>query len=51
MSSKVKYLDKTNEEWDSLVEYWHTEYLGNLGLQEYLGMDDTEYTKFLYGKH
>lgn len=44
----AKYTDKTEEEWGVLVTYWHNEYKGELSLQEFLEMDDVEYTNFLH---
>ena len=45
-----KYIDETEEEWISLTEYWHTQYIGELSLQEFLEMNDEEYTKFLHNE-
>ena len=45
----AKYLDKTEEEWDDLVEKWHTDSTIDCTLQEYLELDDIEYIKFAHG--
>lgn len=45
----AKYLDKTEEEWDDLVDKWHTDSTIDCTLQEYLELDDIEYIKFAHG--
>ena len=45
----AKYLDKTQDEWDDLVEKWNTDTSIMCSLQEYLELDDVEYLKFAHG--
>lgn len=45
----AKYSDKTIQEWDDLVEKWHTDATIKCTLQEYLELDDIEYLKFVHG--
>lgn len=45
----AKYLDKTQEEWDDLVELWHSDASIDCSLQEFLELDDVEYLKFAHG--
>ncbi len=45
----AKYLDKTESEWDELVEKWHTDTAVECTLQEYLELDDIEYLKYAHG--
>ena len=45
----AKYLDKTKEEWDELIEKWHSDETITCSLQEYLELNDIEYVKFVHG--
>lgn len=45
----IKYLDKTPDEWDDLVDKWHEDKTITCSLQEYLGLNDIEYRKFVFG--
>ena len=45
----AKYLDKTESEWDELVERWHADTSVECTLQEYLELDDIEYLKYAHG--
>lgn len=41
----AKYMDKTQEEWDKLVEKWHVDTSITCSLQEFLELNDIEYLK------
>lgn len=43
----AKYIDKTQEEWDSLIDKWHTDDI-KCTLQEYLELDDIEYLRLIH---
>lgn len=45
----AKYLDKTPDEWELLTEKWHEDETITCQLQEYLGLNDIEYRKFVFG--
>lgn len=45
----AKYLDKTEDEWEDLVEKWHNDLTITCSLQQYLELDDIEYLKFAHG--
>ena len=45
----AKYLDKTEDEWEDLVEKWHNDLTITCSLQQYLELDDIEYLKFSHG--
>ena len=45
----AKYLDKSREKWEDLVDQWHNDSLLQGSLQEYLELDDIEYLKFAHG--
>lgn len=45
----IKYLDKTPDEWELLTEKWHEDKTITCLLQEYLGLNDIEYRKFVFG--
>lgn len=45
----IKYLDKTPDEWNDLVDKWHEDKTITCSLQEYLGLNDIEYRKFVFG--
>lgn len=45
----AKYLDKTNEEWDDLVDKWHSDNTISCSLQDYLELDDIEFLKLAHG--
>jgi hypothetical protein len=45
----AKYLDKSKEKWDELVDQWHSDSSLTCSLQEYLELDDIEYLKFAHG--
>lgn len=44
----AKYLDKTQKEWDDLVELWHSDTSIDCSLQDFLELDDVEYLKFAH---
>lgn len=45
----AKYLDKTSEEWDDLVDKWHSDNKISCSLQDYLELDDIEFLKLAHG--
>lgn len=45
----AKFLDKTQEQWDELVDEWHTDETITCSLQEYLKLNDIEFLKFGHG--
>lgn len=45
----AKYLDKSREKWEDLVDQWHNDSSVTCFLQEYLELDDIEYLKFAHG--
>ena len=45
----AKYLDKSREKWEDLVDQWHNDSSVTWSLQEYLELDDIEYLKFAHG--
>lgn len=45
----AKYLDKTNEEWDDLIDKWHSDNTISCSLQDYLELDDIEFLKLAHG--
>ena len=45
----AKYLDKSREKWEDLVDQWHNDSSVTCSLQEYLELDDIEYLKFAHG--
>ena len=45
----ANFLDKTQEEWDALVEQWHTDETITVSLPEFLGLNETEYLKLMHG--
>ena len=45
----AKYLDKSREKWEDLVDQWHHDSSVTCSLQEYLELDDIEYLKFAHG--
>lgn len=45
----AKFLDKSQEEWDALVEKWHTDNTIDCSLMDYLGLSEVEYLKFVHG--
>ena len=45
----AKYLDKSKEKWEELVDQWHSDPSLTCSLQEYLELDDIEYLKFAHG--
>lgn len=44
----AKYLDRTQEEWDDLVEKWHTDESLTMSLPEFLELDETEYLRLVH---
>lgn len=44
----MKYTDKTDEEWDEIVEKWHTDTSITKTLPEYMGLDDEQYLRFVH---
>ena len=47
--SMAKYSDKTQDEWDELVEQWHTDESLTMSLPDFLELDETEYMKLAHG--
>ena len=45
----AKYLVKRADEWDLLTENWLEDETITCSLQEYLGLNDIEYRKFVFG--
>lgn len=45
----AKYLDKTQDEWDDLIEQWHSDETLTKSLPEFLGLNETEYLKLTHG--
>ena len=45
----AKYSDKTESEWNELIEQWHNSPSINCSLQEYLALNDIEYLKLMHG--
>lgn len=45
----AKYLDKSREKWEDLVDQWHNDSSVTCSLREYLELDDIEYLKFAHG--
>ena len=45
----AKYLDKTESEWEELIEQWHKNTSINCSLQEFLKLNDVEYLKLVHG--
>ena len=45
----AKYLDKTQDEWDDLVEKWHNDKSIEMSLPEFLELDETEYLRLVHG--
>jgi len=44
----AKFLDKTEEEWDSLIEQWHTDPTITMSLPEFLELDEVEYLRLMH---
>ena len=44
----MKYTDKTDDEWDDLVEQWHTSDT-KISLENFLQLDNFEYRKMVFG--
>ena len=40
----AKFLDKT-QEWDDLIEQWHSDETPKMSLSEFLGLNETEYLR------
>lgn len=45
----MKYTDKTDDEWDDLIEEWHNDPDTTITLKEYLGLDDEQYQRLAFG--
>lgn len=45
----AKYLDKTQDEWDNLIEQWHSDETLTMSLSEFLGLNETEYLRLTHG--
>lgn len=45
----AKYLDKTQEKWDELVEQWHNDETLEMSLPECLELDEVEYMRMIHG--
>ena len=44
----MKVTDRTEEEWEDLIEQWHTTDTG-MSIKEFLDLNDFEYTKLCFG--
>lgn len=44
----AKFLDKSMEEWEDMVEQWHNDESLDCSLKEYMGLNDIEYLKFTH---
>lgn len=44
----AKFLDKTTDEWDDIVEKWHNDESIEVSLPEYMGLDEVEYLKYVH---
>ena len=44
-----KYLDKRQEDWDDLVDQWHTDETITMSLPEFLELNETEYLRLVHG--
>lgn len=44
----AKYSDKTPDEWDVLIEKWHTDATITCSLQDYLELSDAEYMRLVH---
>lgn len=44
----AKYLDKTPDEWENLVEQWHDDESLTMSLPEFLELDETEYLRLVH---
>lgn len=44
----AKYLDKTEDEWENLVEQWHNDESLTMSLPEFLELDETEYLRLVH---
>lgn len=44
----AKFLDKTIDEWDEIVEQWHNDESIEMPLIEYMGLDEVEYLKYVH---
>ena len=45
----AKYLDKSQDEWEDLIEQWHNDELLTMSLPEFLELDETEYLRLVHG--
>ena len=45
----AKYLDKTPDEWEDLIEQWHNDNSLTMSLPEFLELDETEYMRLVHG--
>ena len=45
----AKFLDKTQKEWDALIEQWHSDETLTMSLPEFLGLNETEYLRLVHG--
>ena len=44
----AQFLDKPIEEWDRLVEAWHSDESTTLSLPEYMGLNEVEYMRYVH---
>ena len=44
----AKFLDKTMEEWDDIVEKWHNDETIKVSLPEYMELNDVEYMRYVH---
>ena len=44
----MKHTDKTDDEWDALIEEWHNG-SSDLSLPDFLGLNEEQYTRLCYG--
>lgn len=44
----AKFLDKTMDEWDNIVEQWHNDESIEISLAEYMGLNEVEYMRYVH---
>lgn len=44
----AKFLDKTMDEWDAIVEQWHNDDSIEVSLSEYMGLNEVEYMRYTH---
>lgn len=46
--AELKFKDKTTKEWDDIVDAWHNDTETKLSLQEYMGLNDIEFFRYVH---